>query len=92
MTSLKGIEDEAKEEARYIQDDIDPLITPGSKIKPPLWEEPSIHVKEDLNEFEAALGILPLSIYAWYETIGSVNFVGTLPNTWEEDFCKTQRI
>jgi len=45
---------------------------------------PAADVLERIAEVEAEVGPLPLSLCAWYEVVGSVNFIGTHPE-WDED-------
>lgn len=48
------------------------------------WSPPHPDVHERLVEVEHLIGgPLPLSLYAWYEMVGQVNFVGSVPNGWE---------
>jgi hypothetical protein len=43
---------------------------------------PSPDITEQLRRIEELVGVLPLSLRAWYESVGAVNFVGTPPPTW----------
>ena len=47
---------------------------PGSALSPPLPEQIA-----EIDEFERQVGPVPLSLRAWAETVGSVNFMGTHP-------------
>lgn len=44
---------------------------------------PSLDVQESLVALEAIVGPLPLSLRAWYEVVGQVDFVGSVPNGWK---------
>src|SRR5260221_9203460 len=46
---------------------------------PPVYTPPRPDVKHQLAELEAHVGLLPLSLRAWYEQVGAVNFVGMFP-------------
>jgi hypothetical protein len=46
---------------------------------PPVFAVPQPDVQHQLAELEARVGPLPLSLHAWYEQIGAVNFVGMYP-------------
>jgi hypothetical protein len=39
-------------------------------------------VATHLSQLEVLRGTLPMSVQAWYETVGSVNFIGSAPATW----------
>lgn len=43
---------------------------------------PSPDIAESLQQLEALLGVFPLSLRAWYECVGAVDFVGTPPAPW----------
>lgn len=47
--------------------------------RPPVYQEPPADIHTLVATLDAQLGPLPLSLYAWYETIGAVNFVGSFP-------------
>jgi hypothetical protein len=51
------------------------------EVHPPpgLFVEPQPDVERKLAELEALAGPIPLSLRAWYEQIGAVNFVGMYP-------------
>lgn len=40
---------------------------------------PPADVRAQLDEFESLIGVLPLSLRAWCEIVGEVNFMGTYP-------------
>jgi hypothetical protein len=42
-------------------------------------------VLERIAKLEALAGPIPLSLRAWYETVGAVNLVGTAPEPWHLD-------
>src|SRR5262245_60552018 len=44
---------------------------------------PSIDVAQRIQQFEEELGLLPLSLRAFWEIVGSVNFIGFRPS-WPE--------
>lgn len=46
---------------------------------PPQFAEAEPDILVRLNAFERDIGILPLSLRAWYEQVGAVNFVGIYP-------------
>lgn len=47
--------------------------------RPPVYQEPPADTHTLVATLDAQMGPLPLSLYAWYETIGAVNFVGSFP-------------
>lgn len=47
--------------------------------RPPVYEEPPADIHSLVETLDAQMGPLPLSLYAWYETIGAVNFAGSFP-------------
>jgi hypothetical protein len=49
---------------------------------PPLRTEPSVDIIEQLDAFEREIGPLPLSLRAFYQEVGGINFVGHHPE-WE---------
>jgi hypothetical protein len=51
---------------------------------PPVFTPPASDVHEIITEFEQRIGVLPLSLRAFYEFVGSVNFVGTPPEAWSD--------
>ncbi len=50
--------------------------------QPPIFAPPGEDIQERIAELESLAGVLPLSLRAWYETVGAVNLVGMLPETW----------
>jgi len=48
-------------------------------VPPPPIDEPDPDIAVQLDTLEATIGPLPLSLRAWYEQIGAVNFVGAYP-------------
>ncbi|WIG60783.1 MAG: hypothetical protein OJF49_003531 [Ktedonobacterales bacterium] len=53
--------------------------------QPPVFGPPKPHVLDRIIELETLIGPLPLSLRAWYETVGAVNFVGAAPEQWHVD-------
>jgi hypothetical protein len=53
--------------------------------QPPAFAPPRSDALARLVELEADAGPLPLSLRAWYETVGAVNLVGTAPQGWRLD-------
>lgn len=53
-----------------------------SRPPDPVFAPPLPHVSQLLTELEAQVGVLPLSLRAFYEVVGSVNFVGEPPSAW----------
>lgn len=47
--------------------------------RPPVYQEPPADVGRLVDTLDAKMGPLPLSLYAWFENIGAVNFVGSFP-------------
>jgi hypothetical protein len=47
------------------------------------WTPPSPEVADHLAEVEELFGPIPLSLRAWYEIVGAVDFVGQPPLAWE---------
>jgi hypothetical protein len=47
--------------------------------RPPVYQDPPTDIHTLVDTLDAQLGPLPLSLYAWYETIGAVNFAGSFP-------------
>jgi hypothetical protein len=45
-------------------------------------QSPTPDSQEQLHELERLVGPLPLSVLAWYEEVGAVNFVGVEPEWW----------
>jgi hypothetical protein len=52
---------------------------------------PGADIKFRLATLERLTGPLPLSLYAWCESVGSVNFVGSHPDWPDEDDFETAR-
>jgi hypothetical protein len=52
------------------------------QAEPPVLSPPLPDIQARFERLEAAGLRLPLSLRAWYEVVGAVNFVGTPPNTW----------
>lgn len=50
--------------------------------EPPVVSPPLPDIQERFSRLEEAGIRLPLSLQAWYEIVGAVNFVGTPPNGW----------
>jgi hypothetical protein len=50
--------------------------------QPATFRPPPADISDTLARIEATIGSLPLSLYAWYETMGEVNFVGRAPESW----------
>lgn len=50
--------------------------------QPHVFAPPHHNVQQTLAQLEALVGTLPLSLYAWYEQVGEVNFVGRAPQSW----------
>jgi hypothetical protein len=47
--------------------------------QPPNFSPPRSDAQERIAELESEAGALPLSLRAWYETVGAVNLVGATP-------------
>lgn len=47
--------------------------------RPPVYQEPPDDILTLIETLDTRLGPLPLALYAWYETIGAVNFAGSFP-------------
>lgn len=43
---------------------------------------PAPYIKEQIREIESIVGIIPLSLKAWYEMVGTVSFLGRHPK-WD---------
>ncbi len=50
----------------------------------PHFRPPRSDVAERIAELEARAGALPLALRAWYEVVGTVDFVGKAPTTWDD--------
>jgi hypothetical protein len=51
-------------------------------LRYPLFTPPAANVAETIATLESRAGVLPLSLRAFYEIVGGVNFVGEPPATW----------
>jgi hypothetical protein len=49
----------------------------------PLFSPPMPNITKSIAEIERTAGTLPLSLRAFYEVVGGVNFVGAPPAAWE---------
>jgi hypothetical protein len=60
--------------------DFDPVST--------VFEPPSPNVQADLARVEETVGVLPLSLRAWYEEVGHVSLMGDVPGicSYENDY------
>lgn len=59
-------------------DDSDEVNVVGLDLMP-IYTSPTADASAGIRELENLVGILPLSLRAWYELVGSVNFIGTHP-------------
>lgn len=50
--------------------------------QPPAFTPPQPDALERIVDLEGLAGPLPLSLRAWYETVGAVNLVGAAPTSW----------
>ena len=50
----------------------------------PVYRPPLPDAVERIAELEALAGALPITLRAWYEVVGSVNFIGTAPPQWRD--------
>ncbi len=50
----------------------------------PHFRPPLPDMRERIIELETQVGTLPLSLRAWYEVVGTVNFVGKAPQRWDD--------
>jgi hypothetical protein len=55
----------------------EPFDPNWARSKPPLRTPPPSDITQLITAFERSIGILPLSLRAFYEEIGGVNFVGS---------------
>jgi hypothetical protein len=62
---------------------VQPWELDWAQSNPPLRTPPPANVRQLLDAFEQKVGILPLSLRAFYEEIGGVNFVGSHPQ-WQQ--------
>ncbi|WIG59077.1 MAG: hypothetical protein OJF49_001824 [Ktedonobacterales bacterium] len=60
----------SQSEQSFLERELDP---------PPPFTEPDPDIILQLDDLEEKVGILPLSLRAWYEHVGSVNLVGMYP-------------
>jgi hypothetical protein len=51
-------------------------------LRYPLFTPPAANVAKTIAALERRAGVLPLSLRAFYEIVGGVNFVGEPPATW----------
>lgn len=58
--------------------------------QPQIFRPPQPDIHDVLTELESMAGSLPLSLYAWYEYVGEVNFVGKAPESWRPDGFKSE--
>jgi hypothetical protein len=65
---------------------IEALQTLNYRFSPPEEprRKPAPNVEEALDHLEAEIGVLPLALRAWYECVGSVDFIGHFPR-WLND-------
>jgi hypothetical protein len=54
-----------------------------AKGQPPVFAAPNPNAQEHIAELERLVGVLPLSLHAWYGAVGAVNFVGAAPEYWQ---------
>ncbi len=50
----------------------------------PIFSPPQPNVARVIAELERRAGVLPLSLRAFYEIVGAVNFVGAAPEAWRD--------
>jgi len=62
---------------------VQPWELDWAQSNPPLRTPPPPHVRQILDAFEQKVAVLPLSLRAFYEEIGGVNFVGSHPQ-WQQ--------
>src|SRR5260370_21089363 len=58
-------------------------IAAWEAVAPP-YRPPSDDVAARLQDLEALVGFIPVALYAWYEVVGAVNFVGQAPKSWDD--------
>lgn len=56
------------------------LSNPYKSIPRRAYNPPATDIVEQLDEYERELGLLPLSVRAWCEIVGDVDFIGDYPN------------
>jgi hypothetical protein len=49
---------------------------------PPVFAPPQTNARVRLDELERLVGPLPVSLRAFYEAVGAVNFIGQPPDSW----------
>lgn len=67
---------------KFGYDWLDPDMQASMTNHPALFAAPGPDVQEQLGELERLADGIPLSIRAWYEVIGEVNFFGIAPLRW----------
>jgi hypothetical protein len=79
------------ERAGYVfgYEGLDPAF---AQRQPAPFRPPPADISETLARFEATIGVLPLSLCAWYETMGEVNFVGRAPESWRPTGFKLEAL
>jgi hypothetical protein len=60
-----------------------PVEPEFAATQPAVLRLPERNIHQTLARLESSVGPLPLSLYAWYEHIGEVNFVGKAPTAWK---------
>lgn len=60
-------------------DDFPPDEREIAEREAPVLAEPDPHAQQLIESLERSVGVFPLSLRAWYETLGSVNLVGGHP-------------
>lgn len=78
---------EMLEDMRQHPEHYDPLreakeLRRQAQLPPRPFGPPSPEVERRLDELEQLVGPIPLSVRAWYEVVGWVDFVGTCPQAW----------
>jgi hypothetical protein len=53
-------------------------------LNPPTYAPPNSDIQERIAELERQAGVLPLSLRAFYEIVGSVKLVGEPPEDWSD--------
>jgi hypothetical protein len=71
-----------------LEDDSDPLweaeqTRKAANRRPLPLASPGIEAQQHLAELDHLVGTFPLSLRTWYEFVGTVDFVGTLPQAWK---------
>jgi hypothetical protein len=75
----------ARAEARMMGgEDLDPYLPPEYLPPDPVLgiAPPESNVASQLAELETLRGQVPISVLAWYQEVGSVNFTGLAPESW----------